>query len=130
VKLSSTGGLRVVVSGGVRAEVLHPHTPGYVKAAVLPKIFNLQPGSNSIQQAERRRIRTILRGNARPSKHAADALHLSEAAETGCSYFITNDQRILNKRRELHAALPPTLTIVMLTEFLDILDDFEAGRRL
>ncbi len=130
VKLSSTGNLNIVVSGGVRTEVLHPHTPGHVKAAVLPRIFNLRPGLNSTQQAERRRIHAILQGNAKPNKHAADASHLSEAAETGCSYFITNDQRLLNKRGELHAALPPTLTIVTLTEFLDILDDFEAGRRL
>jgi hypothetical protein len=130
VKLSSTGHLNIVVSGGVRDEVLHPHTPGYVKAAVLPKIFNLRPGLNSIQQTERRRIHAILQGKAKPNKHAADASHLSEAAETGCSYFITNDQRFLNKQAELHAALPPTLTIVTLAEFLDILDDFEAGRRL
>jgi hypothetical protein len=97
---------------------------------VLPKIFNLRPDLNSTQQAERRLIYAILQGNAKPNKHAADASHLSEAAETGCCYFITNDLRFLNKRDELHAALPPTLTIVTLPEFLAILDDFEAGRRL
>jgi hypothetical protein len=127
-RLSST--LTIVVGGGVRDEVLHPHTPGDVKAAVLPKIFNQRPGLNSTQLAQRSRIHAILQGNAKPNKHAADASHLSEAEETGCAYFITNDQRFLDKRGELDAALPPTLRIVTLAEFLDILDDFEAGRRL
>jgi hypothetical protein len=62
----------------------------------------------------------------RPGKHAADASHLSEAAETGCSYFITHDNRILNRRDELYAALPPTLTIVTLEEFFDIYDTYKA----
>jgi hypothetical protein len=130
VKLSRTGYLTVVVTGGVREEVLHPHTPDCTKEAVLPEIFNFQPGLNSTQQDERKRIHAILQGNAKPNKHAADASHLSEAAETGCCYFITNDQRILNKRGELHAVLPPTLTLVTLAEFHHILDDFETGRRL
>jgi predicted nucleic acid-binding protein len=71
-----------------------------------------------------------MQGNARPGAHRADASHLSEAAETGCSYFITYDRRILGKRDELHRALPPTLTIVTLAELLEIFDDFEAGRRI
>ncbi len=71
------------------------------------------------------RVRAILQGNAGPHRHQADASHLSEAAETGCAYFITNDRRILKKRPELSVALPPTLAIVTLAEFFDILDDFE-----
>jgi hypothetical protein len=42
-----------------------------------------------------------------PDAHVADASHLSEAAETGCGYFITHDNRILKKRAELYVALPP-----------------------
>jgi len=83
------------------------------------------------KRPSRWRTRAILQGNAKAKTHAADASHLSEAAETGCAYFITNDWRILKKRGELHdAALPPILTIVTLAEFLSILDSFEAGRRL
>jgi hypothetical protein len=129
-KHSETGKLTVVVADGVRGEVQHPQTPHDVKAAVLPQIFNLRPGLNAPQQADRRRVQQILQGNAQPGTHAADASHLSEAAETGCGYFITHDKRILKKRAALHAVLPPSLTIVTLTEFFDILDDFEAGRRL
>jgi hypothetical protein len=77
----------------------------------------------------RRRVGTIMRGNAEPGKHAADASHLLEAAETGCCYFITEDARILKKRAELATALPPTLQIVPLVEFFEIFDDYEEGRR-
>ncbi len=122
--------LKVVVGGGVRVEVQHPHTPGEVKAAVLPQIFNLQPGLISEQQNQRARVRSVLQGNAQPGAHAADASHLSEAAETGCGYFITHDRRILRKRDELRRVLPPTLTIVTLAEFLEIVDDFRTGRRV
>jgi hypothetical protein len=108
------------VAGGVRDEVQHPHTPQSVKAAVLPRIFNLGPSLNSSQQAARRSVRAILQGNAKPDTHAADASHLSEAAEIRCAYFITNDKRILKKRYELYAALPPTLTILTLAEFLEV----------
>jgi hypothetical protein len=129
-KLSDVGELTVVIAGGVRGEVQHPHTPPDVKAAVLPQIFNLRPGLNTQQQADRHRLQAILRGNAQPGTHAADASHISEAAETACGYFITHDKHILKKRAALRAVLPPTLTIVTLAEFFDILDDFEAGRRL
>lgn len=80
------------------------------------------------QHDERRRVAAVLQGNARPGKHAADASHLSEAAETGCAYFVTHDKRILDKREELRPALPPSLEIVTLTEFFEVFDRFEAER--
>jgi hypothetical protein len=124
-KLPTTGVLSIVVAGGVRDEVQHPRTPADVKASVLPRIFNLRPGLNAAQRAQRRGVLEILQGNARAGKHTADASHLSEAAETGCAYFITEDRRILNKRHALASALPPSLTIVTLAEFLVILDGYE-----
>jgi hypothetical protein len=120
--LVSAGRLIVVVAGGVRDEVQHPRTPADVKDAVLPRIFNLRPGLIPSQQEERRRVAAVLQGNARPDKHAADASHLSEAAETGCAYFITHDKRILDKRDELRPVLPPSLEIVTLMEFFEVFD--------
>jgi hypothetical protein len=129
-KMADAGELTVVIAGGVRGEVQHPRTPADVKGAVLPRIFNLRPGLNTTQQATRRRVATILQGNARADAHAADASHVTEAAETGCGYFITHDTRILKKRDELSGVLPPTLQIVTLAEFFEILDDYQEGRRL
>jgi hypothetical protein len=63
-----------------------------------------------------------------PGAHVADASHLSEAAETGCGYFITHDNRILKKRAELYVALPPSLNIVTLKEFFDALHAYETGQ--
>ncbi len=128
-ELSETRVLSLVVAGGVREEIQHPHTPGQVQAAVLPQIFNLRPGLNSSQATDRQRVRAILQGNAKLGAHAADASHISEAAETGCAFFITEDKRILAKRGELAAVLPSSLFIVTLTEFLKIFDDHEAGSR-
>lgn len=129
-ELSTGATLNPVVAGGVRNEVQHPRTPRNVRNDVLPQIFNLRPGLNSTQQAERREVAAILQGNAKPGAHAADASHLSEAAETGCGYFITHDRRILAKRGELARILPPTLNIVTLAEFFEIFDDYVEGRRM
>ena len=117
-----SGTLTVVVPGGVRSEIQHPHTPSDVQDAVLPQIFNWRPGLNAAQQEERRRVAVILQSNAKLERHAADASHVSEAAETGCAYFITEDARILGKRAELGRALPPTLEIVTLMEFFKAFD--------
>jgi hypothetical protein len=122
--------INVVVAGGVRREIGHPRTPQNVKAAIMPRIFNLRPSLIPDQHAARQKVRAILQGNAKPGAHAADASHLSEAAETGCSYFITHDKRMLKKRTELHAVLPPSLNIVTLEEFLEIFDAYEAGKAM
>jgi hypothetical protein len=114
--------VRVVVSSGVRGEVQRPRTPTDVKKAVLPQPFNLRSGLNAAQQAGRRRVAIILQGNAKPEKHAADASHISEAVETGCAYFITEDNRIIDKRVELAPAIPPSLKIVRLMEFFEAFD--------
>jgi len=125
-QLSSEGTLNVVMAGGARDEVLHPNTPASVQATILPKVYNLQPGLSSAQRARRASVEAILQGKARAGKHAADASHLCEAAETGCGFFITHDKRVLEKRVELEAVLPPSLTIVPLAEFFKILDDYVA----
>ena len=124
-ELSSGRRIRAVVARGVRSEIQHPRTPDHVKAAVLPQIFNLRPGLNAPQEAARHSVQAILQGNAKPGRHAADASHLSEAAETGCAYFITHDKRILDKRGDLDAELPPSLRIVTLAEFMEIFDHYD-----
>ncbi len=124
--LTTSRKLTVVIPGGVRQQVQHPHTPDDVKGAVLPQIFNLRAGLNTSQQDTRRRILAVLQGNARAETHAADASHLAEAVETGCAFFIARDKRFFKKRDELRKVLPPSLNIVTLDEFFEILDDYEA----
>jgi hypothetical protein len=126
--LAASRRLKVVIPGGVRQQVQHPHTPADVQRAVLPQIFNLRAGLNTTQQDTRRRILAVLQGNARPETHAADASHLAEAVETGCAFFIARDKRFFKKRDELRQVLPPSLNVVTLEEFFEIFDDYEAQR--
>jgi hypothetical protein len=128
-KLQADGTINVVLAGGVRQEAAHPHTPPGVQQAMLGQIFNLRPGLNHQQQADRAKVRIILQGNAKPGAHDADASHISEAAETGCCYFITEEKRILKKRDELATVIPPSLEILSLVEFVDIYDRFASGAR-
>jgi hypothetical protein len=74
------------------------------------------------------RTREKAQAAPRPDKHAADAQHLAEAAKY-CGYFITHDRRILKRSHGLASLLPPSLNVVTLSEFLEIFDDYEAGRR-
>ena len=126
ISLAAAWKLKVVTPGGVRQQVQHPHTPRDVQRAVLPRIYNLRPGLVTSQQDTPRRIAAVLQGNARPETHAADASHLAEAVETGCAFFIARDKRFFKKRDELRHVLPPSLSIVSLEEFFEILDDYEA----
>ncbi|MBI1649993.1 hypothetical protein [Hyphomicrobium sulfonivorans] len=125
--LLSEGRLRLVVAAGVRDEVQNPRTPTSIQEAIVPQIFNLRPRLTLSQQDSRFKVRVILQGNAAPGRHAADALHISEASEAGCAYFITNDKRILRKRDELASVLPATLAIADLNEFFEIVDAFQSG---
>ncbi len=126
--LAAAGRLKVLVPGGVEAELRHPRGPLSSKADVPQPVpapaFVRRPGLTAAQHISRLRIRAMVQGNARPGKHEADAAHLSEAHEAGCAYFITYDGRLLRKRQDLEAALPG-LAIVTLEGFFEILADFE-----
>ncbi len=126
--LAAAGRLKVLVPGGVAAELRHPRGPES-SAAQVPQpapapVFVRRPGLTAAQHINRLRIRAMVQGNARPGKHEADAAHLSEAHEAGCAFFITYDGRLLRKRQDLEAALPG-LVIVTLEGFFEILEDVE-----
>jgi hypothetical protein len=126
-ELAQSDKVRIVLAGGVRKEIQHPCAPRGKKDALLPQIFNLRPELTASQKRDRDAVRVYLQGNAKAGKHDADASHLSEAAETGCGFFITNDGRMLRKRKGLASLLPPSLTIVNLQEFLQVYDDYESS---
>ena len=119
----------MITPKSVRLEALDPRAPPHVQAAVTPMIFTYQVGLNSEEQRRRRLIEQELQGNAQPGKHAADADHLFEA-EKYCAYLITHDRRILDKASKMRSLLRPSLTVATLIEFLEIFDDYEAGRLL
>jgi hypothetical protein len=129
LNLWSDGTIKLITPKGVRLEVLDPRAPAHIQTAVTPMIFTYRVGLNSEEQQRRRMIEQELQGNARPGKHAADADHLFEA-EKYCAYFITHDRRILDKAGKMRNLLRPPLTVVTLIDFLEIFDDYEAGRLL
>lgn len=123
--LSSVGTIRLLVPKRVREEILDPRTPTHIQEAALPQIFSYSVGLNSDEQRRHRIITQELQGNAKPGKHEADADHLFEAAKYG-GFFITHDARIFARAGRLGEALPPSLTVVTLADFLAIFDDWEA----
>ena len=123
--LSSAGTINLILPKGVRREILNPRTPAHVQEAALPKIFSIGVGLNADEPRRHRIIAQELQGNAKPGKHEADADHLFEAAKY-CGFFITHDDRVLKRAGRLGEVLPPSLTVVTLTDFLAILDDWEA----
>jgi hypothetical protein len=123
--LSSSGTVRLLVPKRVRAEIQNPNTPADVKQAALPQIFTIGVELNSDEQRRKRVIAAELQGNAKPGKHEADTDHLFEAAKYG-GFFITEDHRLLKRVGRLSEVLPPSLTVVTLTDFFSIFDDWEA----
>ncbi len=114
------GEVSVLVAPGVRAELARPQTPDAVRDALPPQVAPLPPLTHA-RKLDRIRVRAILRGDAPSGKHEADALHLSEAAEAGCTHFLTQDRRILRKRGDLRSVLPG-LEIMTLARFIEALD--------
>ena len=129
LNLRQAGKINFVIPGSVRGEVQHPNTPAEVKSAVLPEIFSTGVSRTAGEHATLRQVRALLRGNAAPGKHDADAFHLCEAAQKcGGGYFITHDRRMLERREELRPLLGPAFRIVTLCEFLETYDEFAARR--
>ena len=51
-------------------------------------------------------------------------IHALLKAGKYCNYFITHDDRILKRSDGLGELLPPSLTVVTLAEFFEILDNY------
>src|SRR5260370_12712969 len=130
LELQRSRKVNIVVPQGVRREAQHPNTPADVREEISSKIFAIPTELTGQELQERRRVELVLQGNAKPGKHISDARHLFEAGKYGGGYFVTNDQRILDKRIDLADVLPPSLNIVTLEQLLEIFDDYESGRTL
>ena len=126
--LVEAGEVVVLVPGGVHAEVAHANTPEDVRQAF--GRHGVAPPARSSHDAKlaRIRVRAILRGDTGSDRHDADASHVSEAAEAGCVAFITHDRRILRRRDDLRAVLPPALSVLTLERFLAIYEADDPSR--
>jgi len=116
----------LLVPKRVRAEIENSNTPAHVKEAALPQVFTISVELTPDEQRRKCVITAELQGNAKPGKHGAVADHLFEPAKYG-GFFITEDDRILKRAGRLSEVLPPSLTVVTLSDFLAILDDWERG---
>ncbi len=123
--LRDAGTIRLLLPKRVREEILDPRTPGCIQQATAGEIFTIPVGMSSDEQRRKQIITAELQGNANPGKHEADADHLFEVAKYG-GYFITHDDRILKRAGRLREVLPPSLTVVKLSDFLVIFDDWRA----
>jgi hypothetical protein len=103
--LADAGEFTLLLPYSVRSEIEHPKTPPEVrrKAEQLP--YSIRVGLTALERATHEKIRTLIRGNAQLGQHDQDAFHLVESAKNGGRYFITNDNRLLNKSREIYRAL-------------------------
>lgn len=113
--------LIIAVPHTVRREVEHPNTPPKTRSRLseLPYTLDMnQDDSRRIAQ-----IRELMRGNAQPGKHDADASHLYDAALWQAGYFVTCDARIL-KRAPAILAMFNDLWVVRPSELVAI---FEAA---
>ena len=114
--LEARGAIHFVEPGTAYGQMQHPRTPGHVREFMGGQIFTLRTGLTQAEEAKRRRVLYVLRGNSTTGRHDADAAILFEAGKH-CGYFVTEDARNLSKRRDLQEIIGPPFCIVTLSAF-------------
>lgn len=102
-RLHEAQGLGILLAHSTQKAVDHPKTPVWVKNKAARLIYTTKL---SMTPAERHRFRTIheiLTGNGKPENVEEDARHIFEAQKYG-SYFVTTDERLLNRADALRSA--------------------------
>ena len=117
LELERQGDINLILPWSVRAEIEHPRTPIEIKRQALNFIYTVPAQLTHNEIAKRSKILVLIQGNAKPGKHHRDVLHLFEAEKHGGGYFITKDERLLKKARQLQN-LFLTLGVVSPTDFL------------
>ncbi len=110
--------VNLVLTHSIHKEIDHPNTPADVKREAGVMIYTIRTNLIPEEQARKARIHSVLTGNGKPEKYAADAAHVCEAGKYG-GYFITTDERILSKRDELRK-VSPAATILRPSEWLKV----------
>lgn len=108
------------ITPSVQEEINHPHTPLEVKRFV--NELGYTPVKPSLTTEEKNRfdqIRKILAGNGNVDRAHADAEHIFHAHKNAADFFVTLDERILQKREPLHKICLCSLTILKPTELVE-----------
>jgi len=119
--LHQDGKFTLLIPYSVKVEIEHKNTPSHVKERARQFVYTESVGLTQDEQELHEQTRTLMRGNAKPGKHDADAIHIVEAAKHGGRYFITNDGRILSKKEDLSMLVG--ISVVMPTEFLEAYEE-------
>lgn len=109
LSLGNNGQVNLVLTHSNQKEIDHPNTPMDVKREAAGMLYTIETSLNLDEVAQKNQIHAILTGNGKPEKYAADAAHVFEAGKYGGGYFITTDQRILDKREELRHVSAATI---------------------
>lgn len=107
-RLGNDGVIVIILAHSNQKEIDNPNTPDDVKREAQSMIYTVETAPTPSERQRKAAIHTILTGNGKPENYEADASHVFEAGKYG-GYFITTDQRILNKRDELRTVCVATI---------------------
>ena len=85
------------------------------------RIYTIETGLTANERNMKAKILGILAGNGKPENMQQDAEHVYEASKYG-SYFVTIDERILKREKELYECC--TVTVLRPSEMLRIYQEY------
>ena len=112
------GNISILLAHSNQKEIDHPNTPDDVKAEAADMNYTIASPLTPAELQRRALVHQTMTGTGKPEKYKADAHHIFEAGKYGGGYFVTTDQRILNRKSELEAV--SGAIIVKPTEWLAI----------
>jgi hypothetical protein len=117
------------IAHSTQKEIEHPNIPSWVKQQSSGLLYTIETSLTDAERRVQELILTILAGNGKRDNVLQDSKHVFEAAKYG-SYFVTTDQRILQKRGELRSVCDVNVVIPSeLLEILEMSDEARRGRR-
>jgi hypothetical protein len=109
--------LGIIIAHSTQKEIEHPNTPSWVKKEDSGLIYTLPISLTSEEKALLQKIERTLAGSGKRENIIQDARHIFEAQKYG-SYFVTTDDRLLNKAYEIQKLC--RVKIILPSEFLSI----------
>lgn len=106
-KLKKEGVINLEIAHSTLKEIDHPNTPRWVKMLALRMIFTIETNLTRQEKDLIKKIEKILAGNGKIENIKEDARHIFECQKYGYD-FITTDNGILNKRKQIQKALGTT----------------------